>query len=162
MTSRAFHIVKAFIELATLNTVESLQALCVPLILICGYTNLHCSTNTHVPATPWSIVCPVLVSLSSCNQAADALIDWFGTEELTRVVGGERWWQVRGLDGVESEWVTETSTLEEAEGSPQQKRSPKKNMSDMSENEANIVRLDRLDRVMVRYDVRCIIPLIFC
>ncbi|KAI0065802.1 alpha/beta-hydrolase [Artomyces pyxidatus] len=91
----AYHIVKAFIELGTKNTIESLQAF----------------TNTHVPAPFWAAVAPVRVPLSSCNRAADLLIDWFGPEDLAKVVGGERWWQVRGLDGIDSEWITERKYL---------------------------------------------------
>ncbi|KAG1755513.1 Alpha/Beta hydrolase protein [Suillus lakei] len=90
-----FHIVKAFILLGTKNTVESLQAF----------------TNTHVPAPPWTAVAPVRVPLHSCNQAADLLIQWFGPEDLKCVVGGEKWWQVRGLDGIDAEWIAEKSHL---------------------------------------------------
>lgn len=91
----AFHIVQSFILLGTKNTVESLQAF----------------TNTHVPAPPWTAVAPVRVPLQSCNQAADLLIQWFGPEDLKRVVGGEKWWQVRGLDGIDAEWIAERSYL---------------------------------------------------
>ncbi|KAG2156229.1 hypothetical protein DEU56DRAFT_936926 [Suillus clintonianus] len=91
----AFHIVKSFILLGTKNTVESLQAF----------------TNTHVPAPPWTAVAPVRVPLHSCNQAADLLTQWFGPEDLKRVVGGEKWWQVRGLDGIDAEWIAEKSYL---------------------------------------------------
>ncbi|KAG2154960.1 alpha beta-hydrolase [Suillus bovinus] len=91
----AFHIVKSFILLGTKNTVESLQAF----------------TNTHVPAPPWTAVIPVRVPLQSCNKAADLLIQWFGPEDLKRVVGGERWWQVRGLDGIDAEWIADKSHL---------------------------------------------------
>lgn len=53
--------------------------------------------------------------MSHCNQAADIIVDWFGPEEIQTVVGGERWWQVRGLDGVDGEWymgtVTSTSSF---------------------------------------------------
>lgn len=93
----AFHIVKSFILLGTKNTVESLQAF----------------TNTHVPAPPWTAVAPVRVPLQSCNQAADLLTQWFGPEDLKRVVGGEKWWQVRGLDGIDAEWIAEKSHLPE-------------------------------------------------
>ncbi|EMD40895.1 hypothetical protein CERSUDRAFT_91649 [Gelatoporia subvermispora B] len=91
----SFHIVKAFIELGTRNTVESLQ----------GFT------NTHVPAPYWASVVPVQIPLSTCNKAADHLIEWFGPEDLKAVVGGEKWWQVRGLDGVDAEWITEKEYL---------------------------------------------------
>ncbi|CAE6480208.1 unnamed protein product [Rhizoctonia solani] len=101
---QAFHIVKAFVELGTHNTVDDLQAF----------------TNTHIPAPFWTTVIPTRIPLSSCNEAADLLItllrrtstpsgsDYTEEEaeaEFKRVVGGERWWQVRGLEGVEAEWV---------------------------------------------------------
>lgn len=94
----AFHIVKSFILLGTENTVESLQAF----------------TNSHVPAPPWTAVAPVHIPLQSCNQAADLLIQWFGPEDLKRVVGGEKWWQVCGLNGIDAEWIAEKSHLRPA------------------------------------------------
>ena len=42
-----------------------------------------------------------MIPLSKCNEAADLLIKWFEPKELINIVGGERWWQVRGLDGIE-------------------------------------------------------------
>lgn len=57
------------------------------------------------------VVAPVCVPLRSCNQAADLLIQWFGPEDLKLVVGGEKWWQVRGLDGIDAGWITEKSHL---------------------------------------------------
>ncbi|CAE6479404.1 unnamed protein product, partial [Rhizoctonia solani] len=56
--NQAFHIVKAFVELGTHNTVDDLQAF----------------TNTHVPAPFWTTVIPIRIPLSSCNEAADLLI----------------------------------------------------------------------------------------
>ncbi|KAI0700770.1 alpha/beta-hydrolase [Cytidiella melzeri] len=119
----AFHIVKAFIELGTNNTVESLQAF----------------TNTHVPAPYWAAVSPVLIPLSSCNKAADVLVEWFGPEDLKCVVGGEKWWQVRGLDGIDAEWVTEKEYLKE-DASVDKK---------LSSTDANIVKMDHLETVML-------------
>ncbi|KAF9028446.1 alpha/beta-hydrolase [Hymenopellis radicata] len=119
----AFHIVKAFIEMGTKNTVESLQAF----------------TNTHVPAPYWAAVAPVLIPLTSCNRAADILIDWFGPEELKHVVGGERWWQVRGMDGIDAEWITEKEYLSEAKADSTRK---------LSDTEEDILRMESLDRVM--------------
>ncbi|KAK0206338.1 hypothetical protein DFS33DRAFT_1372681 [Desarmillaria ectypa] len=115
---------EAFIETGTRNTVESLQAF----------------TNTHVLAPYWAAVSPVRIPLSSCNRAADILIDWFGPDELKRVVGGERWWQVRGLDGVDGEWITETDYLSDVNV---------KNDKNMFKDEQDILRMEHLDRVMV-------------
>ncbi|KAJ7590893.1 Alpha/Beta hydrolase protein [Mycena floridula] len=118
----SFHIVKAFIELGTKNTVESLQ----------GFT------NTHVASIPPAAVCPVRIPLSTCNSAADILISWFSPEELKLVVGGERWWQVRGLDGIDAEWVTEKEYLSDS--------IPDKSLA---ANETTIRRMECLDKVML-------------
>jgi pyruvate/2-oxoglutarate dehydrogenase complex dihydrolipoamide acyltransferase (E2) component len=56
----------------------------------------------------------VLIPLSSCDQAAKVLIDYFGPDDLKNVVGGEKWWQVRGLSGVEAEWIAQTSDWKSA------------------------------------------------
>ncbi|KAL9932951.1 hypothetical protein V8E36_008206 [Tilletia maclaganii] len=87
----AFHIVQKFCELATHDTVESIQNF----------------TNTQIPTPPWALSIPVMVPLSSCHQAADALIKYFGPEELESIVGGEKWWQVRPQAGVPAEWIAQ-------------------------------------------------------
>ncbi|TFK43713.1 lipase/esterase [Crucibulum laeve] len=120
----AFHIVKAFIELGTKNTIESLQAF----------------TNTHVPAPYWTAVSPVCIPLTCCNRAADVLIDWFGPEELKHVVGGERWWQVRGLDGVDGEWITQKNLLDNTTPITSQ---------NIPESDQNILRMEKLNTVML-------------
>jgi len=97
------------------------------------------STNTHLPASPWSTVAPVTIPLSSCNDAADLLIEWFGKEELKHVVGGERWWQVRGLDGVDAEWVADSGQIDTTMALP----------TDMPEIEKDILRMECLDSVLV-------------
>ncbi len=101
------------------------------------------STNTHVPAPPWAAVCPVLIPLKTCNAAADHLIDWFGPEELTHVVGGERWWQVRGMDGIDAEWVAQEEDLG-TDDDFKTKKSQK-----LKESEINILRMEKLESVMV-------------
>lgn len=85
---------------------------------------------------------PVLIPLSSCNKAADILIDWFGPDDLKCVVGGEKWWQVRGLDGIEAEWVTEKEFL----GPLPAGSDPSKKLNT---EDANILRMENLDTVMV-------------
>lgn len=82
----------------------------------------------------------MVIPLSCCNRAADVLIDWFGPEDLKHVVGGSKWWQVRGLDGVDSEWVTEKEYLAPAPATTDKK---------YSTEEMNIIRMDHLDTVMV-------------
>jgi hypothetical protein len=75
-----------------------------------------------------------------CNRAADTLIDWFGEQEIKVVVGGTRWWQVRGLDGIDAEWITERGYLS--------KTYPPGN-GKMSSTDADILRMSELDAVMV-------------
>ncbi|KAF9821291.1 hypothetical protein IEO21_00899 [Rhodonia placenta] len=120
----AFHIVQAFIEMGTHNTTESLQAF----------------TNTHVPAPPWAAVAPVQIPLSSCNKAADVLVDWFGPDDLKCVVGGERWWQIRGMDGIDCEWVTEKKFLD---------RSKSINGEKLTDTEREILQMEHLETVML-------------
>lgn len=57
-------------------------------------------SNSRIPAPPWIFVERVVVPLSTCNAAATNLIKAFGGEEMTKqVVGGTKWWQVRGIHG---------------------------------------------------------------
>ncbi|KAK7695761.1 hypothetical protein QCA50_000398 [Cerrena zonata] len=120
----SFHITKSFIELGTRNTIESLQHF----------------TNTHVPAPYWAAVSPVCIPLSSCNKAADLLIQWFEPEELKHVVGGERWWQIRGLDGIDAEWITEREYLDNTKPSAGMK---------LSVTDQELLRMEHLDTVML-------------
>ncbi|KAK7061901.1 alpha beta-hydrolase [Favolaschia claudopus] len=122
----AFHIVKAFIELGTLNRVESLQKFC----------------NTHVVAPYWAAVASICIPLRSCNEAADILIDWFGPEEIKAVVGGERWWQVRGMDGIDAEWITQKEYL--SHHTP-----PNPPDRKLSVNEQIVLKMENLERVML-------------
>ncbi|KAL5508275.1 hypothetical protein ACEPAH_5894 [Sanghuangporus vaninii] len=129
----AFHIVKSFIELGTYNTVESLQEF----------------TNTHILSPPWAAVSPVLIPFKTCNKAADLLVDWFSDpDELERVVGGQKWWQVRGLDGVEGEWVTERNLLKEVGSAERIRRREEMKGRSLSDDEADIMRMDSLETVM--------------
>jgi hypothetical protein len=86
-------------------------------------------------------VSPVCIPLSCCNQAADTLIDWFGHDDIKVTVGGERWWQVRGMDGIDAEWITERAYLSEAKPCSGPKLSP---------TDQDITRMENLEAVMVR------------
>lgn len=89
MFNEAFHIVKQFINIATTDTVESLQRF----------------TNTHVPAQPGTTSLRLLIPIDSCDEAAKLLVNYFGDDDLRNLVGGRLWWQVRGLRGVQAEWI---------------------------------------------------------
>lgn len=42
------------------------------------------------------------------------MIDWFGQEDLAKSIGGEKWWQIRGLSGIEAEWIAQSSDFRDA------------------------------------------------
>lgn len=71
------------------------------------------------------------------------MIDWFGPEDLKYVVGGHKWWQVRGLDGVDAEWITEREFLEDLDGDKLPERK-------LAWEEEIVLRMEHLETVMVR------------
>ena len=82
------------------------------------------------------------------------LIEWFMDEkELRGVVGGRRWWQVRGLDGVEGEWVTERSFLGDNDISEKINVKEVKLGRQLDTSEVDILKMEELERVMVRASV---------
>ncbi|KAF8119416.1 hypothetical protein EV363DRAFT_1441476 [Boletus edulis] len=87
----AFNIAKRFFDVATHHPVEELQAF----------------SNTRTPSPPWVHVVRVTVPMSCCDEAATLLIQVLGGEEhVFLLVGGTKWWQVRGVTGIAGEWVT--------------------------------------------------------
>lgn len=88
---QVLHLAKSVTELITYHTVEEAQEL----------------TNTTTPMPPWGISERTMIPMHSCEQAAEALISYFGPEELYRVVGGPKWWQMRALHGVQAEWISQ-------------------------------------------------------
>lgn len=95
----AFTIVKAFLNAASLHTVEELQ----------GFS------NTRTPSPPWVHVVRILVPMCSCDEAATYLIKALGGEDIARkLVGGVKWWQVRGINGVDGQWITARKDWKEA------------------------------------------------
>jgi hypothetical protein len=85
--------------------------------------------------------------LSSCNLAADTLIEWFGPRELKSVVGGERWWQVRGLDGLDAEWIAEKDYLKAETVDLKGRENDRK----LSSDEEDILKMECLESVMVSF-----------
>ncbi|PPQ64555.1 hypothetical protein CVT24_008457 [Panaeolus cyanescens] len=95
----AFTIVKSFLNASTLHTVEELQ----------GFS------NTRTPSPPWVHVVRSIVPMSCCEEAANYLIKAFGGEDVARrLVGGVKWWQVRGVNGVDAQWITAKKDWQEA------------------------------------------------
>lgn len=61
-------------------------------------------SSLSAPPTVTSI--RLLIPLSCCDAAAPILINALGGEEKAKeIAGGTRWWQVRGLAGVDANWV---------------------------------------------------------
>ncbi|KAH8087826.1 alpha/beta-hydrolase, partial [Cristinia sonorae] len=96
----AFNVIKTFLEASTKHTVEELQQF----------------SNMRTPAPPWVHVVKTCVPMVCCDDAASYLIKALGGEEMTkRVVGGTKWWQVRGVAGVDGEWMAAKKDWHEAE-----------------------------------------------
>ncbi|TBU41951.1 alpha/beta-hydrolase [Dichomitus squalens] len=95
----AFIVIKSFMEAATKHTVEELQAF----------------SNMRTPSPPWVHAVRLLVPMTCCDEAATHLIKALGGEEVTKhVVGGTKWWQVRGVKGVDAEWMVAKKDYQEA------------------------------------------------
>ncbi|RXW24937.1 hypothetical protein EST38_g897 [Candolleomyces aberdarensis] len=96
----AFNIVKSFLNTASWHTVEDLQAF----------------SNTRTPSPPWVKVVRTLVPMTSCDQAANYLVEVLGGEEFCRkLIGGIKWWQVRGVNGVDGQWIVARKDWKEAQ-----------------------------------------------
>ncbi|TFK50945.1 alpha/beta-hydrolase [Heliocybe sulcata] len=127
---QAFNIVKEFLDAASKHTVEELQSF----------------SNTRTPSPPWVRVVRLLVPMSTCEEAATHLIKALGGEDVAkRVVGGTKWWQVRGVKGVNCEWIVAKKDWQEAkkrhkayQKAQQEKAngSPKENQIDPPSNES--------------------------
>lgn len=85
-----------------------------------------CAWSSHsAPPTVRSV--RLLVPLSSCNEAATYVIEALGGPELCKkLTGGVRWWQVRGLQGIDANWVVTKKDIENLKkGSRQRRKSSK-------------------------------------
>ncbi|KAF9529730.1 hypothetical protein CPB83DRAFT_811822 [Crepidotus variabilis] len=107
----AFTIAKAHIlSFLSSHTVEELQSF----------------SNTRTPSPPWTHVVRTLVPLSCCDEAATYLIKALGGEDIARdLVGGVKWWQVRGVNGIDAQWITAKKDWEEAERKRKQEHKQK-------------------------------------
>lgn len=72
-------------------------------------------SNARIPVPPWIHAPRVLVPMSFCDAAAKHIIDVLGGPELCkRLVGGTKWWQVRGVQGVNCQWIAARKDWQEA------------------------------------------------
>ncbi|KAG9127908.1 hypothetical protein FRC07_007754 [Ceratobasidium sp. 392] len=115
----AFIVVKSFMEESSKHTVEELQQF----------------SNTRIPAPPWVHNVRVLIPLSCCDEAAPLLLQALGGPEA---VGGSKWWQVRGVRGVDAQWVAVKRDWREAERRRKQRQDdPSLKRRDTSDNNNN-------------------------
>ncbi|EED85396.1 candidate lipase/esterase from carbohydrate esterase family CE10 [Postia placenta Mad-698-R] len=114
----AFHIIKVSLDFKLdRHTIEELQEF----------------SNTRTPTPPWTHIVRLLVPISCCDDAATYLIQALGGEEVTkRVVGGTKWWQVRGITGVDAEWLAAKKDWQEA------KRRHKAHLKKSGDKDSNI------------------------
>ena len=89
-------------------------------------------SNIRTPSPPWVHVVRTLVPLSKCEEAASYLIKALGGEGVAkRLIGGVKWWQVRGVNGsailspiwsiflntfysVDAQWITAKTDWEDS------------------------------------------------
>jgi hypothetical protein len=61
---------------------------------------LQSFSNVRTPSPPWVHVVRLVIPMASCDEAAVYLIKAFrGEQVMKKVVGGTKWWQVRGIRG---------------------------------------------------------------
>ncbi|KAF8629564.1 hypothetical protein AX15_003377 [Amanita polypyramis BW_CC] len=137
-----FNLIKAFMKAACFHSVEELQEL----------------SNTRTPSPPWTRIVRLLIPLSSCDKAASYLIQALGGEEHARtVVGGVKWWQVRGLDGIEAQWITAKKDWREAKKRCELQRKAEADGIEVSNNGGSAE--DSLKYEEAMDDMRCILYL---
>ncbi|KAF9486039.1 alpha/beta-hydrolase [Pholiota conissans] len=111
----AFTIVKNFLAASTFHTIEELQSF----------------SNTRTPSPPWTHVVRVFVPLVCCDEAALYLIKALGGDEVAkRLIGGVKWWQVRGINGVDGQWITARKDYQEAKRRHKMKHAQDKQSAD--------------------------------
>ncbi|KIY46189.1 alpha/beta-hydrolase [Fistulina hepatica ATCC 64428] len=83
----------------TVHTVEEIQAF----------------SNTPTPSPPWVHVVRTIIPMSCCNDAAQILIRVLGgPDTCRRLIGGVKWWQVRGIHGMDAQWIAAKRDYKEA------------------------------------------------
>ncbi|KZT58695.1 alpha/beta-hydrolase [Calocera cornea HHB12733] len=103
----AFTVFRTFMEAATKHSVEELQQF----------------SNVRIPSPPWAHLVRLRIPLQTCADAAQYLILALGGEEKTRTfVGGVKWWQTRGLQGIEAQWICSKKDLEREEKALRERR----------------------------------------
>lgn len=86
--------------------------------------------NTRTPAPPWMLAVRLVIPMSCCDDAATALIKALGGAEVAkRTAGGTKWWQVRGVNGVDAQWIVAKKDWREAKRRYKQRDSMAKHVT---------------------------------
>ncbi|KAG8804168.1 hypothetical protein FRC16_000108 [Serendipita sp. 398] len=94
-----FKLVKSFLEASSRHTVEELQEF----------------SNIRTPSPYWVHAPRVLVPLVCCELASKYIITALGGEESAKkILGGTKWWQVRGIKGIDCQWIALKRDWQEA------------------------------------------------
>jgi hypothetical protein len=113
---QAFEIVKSFLQQASHDTVEALQAFC----------------NTFVPSPFYVLIVRVLIPPECTREAADILIQHVGEDKCLEELGGKQWWQRRPRsDGcLEAEWISMKKDWDGQDLKENMKKRPKEKAPD--------------------------------
>ncbi|KAH9167117.1 alpha/beta-hydrolase [Lactarius sanguifluus] len=85
--------------------------------------DLQAFANVRTPSPPSVHVVRVVIPMSCCDEAAVHLIGAFGGEhKMKKVVGGIKWWQVRGIRGLDAEWVSTKKDWKSAQRRAKERR----------------------------------------
>ncbi|KAG8806396.1 hypothetical protein FRC17_005038, partial [Serendipita sp. 399] len=94
-----FRLFKSFLEASSRHTVEELQEF----------------SNIRTPSPYWVHAPRVLVPLVCCELASKHIITALGGEESAKkTLGGTKWWQVRGIKGIDCQWIALEKDWQEA------------------------------------------------
>ncbi|KAG5339479.1 hypothetical protein C0989_004066 [Termitomyces sp. Mn162] len=95
-----------------------------------SFLRLASFANTRTPSPPSVHVVRLLIPMTSCDEAAQIIITAFGGKETAkRVVGGVKWWQVRGINGVDAQWITAKKDWENAQRRTKMQKKAKEDSS---------------------------------
>ena len=107
---------------------------------------LQSFVNVRTPSPPWVHVVRLVIPTASCDEAAVYLIKAFGGEDvMKRVVGGTKWWQVRGTRGyvdayiyrLDAEWISAKKDWQDAKRRAKERKSsdnvPQEHTADLPE-----------------------------
>jgi len=103
-------------------------------------------SNTQTLSSPYIHLVRVLIPLCICDEAAKVLVQVLGGEDKAReIVGGIKWWQVRGIEGwvwmircsstnlidhsIDAQWITAKKDWREAKRRHKMRATPSDSVS---------------------------------